>query len=449
MKKNSILWLGLLLLWACSDGNGTGSVIDISNPDDSESIELSSSDIQSSSSSETKEEKSCSSSTVKSSSSSSVNKKNSSSSEQTSSSSKDSKSSSSNSESNSSSSENSESGSSSSDNSESGSSTSSNPESSSSSSDNTVSSSSSSKPSSSAQSSSSLKLIATEISPIRIQSLGISPNADMTVFVLSGIAYIDAFDTTAISDLAPFFTKVDFFLVHVNEQGQTESALPQVQYTSQTMPREAINFGDMGVKIVDSAKAQCGTFKLFVILKASNSPEINDMFITIDSVEFVRDPIYCPEPGSSSSTIEPVELIQYNGQMKTSTTNGYSFKKGAEVPLKDAQIQVTMDELTGRFTLHGVNGYKVTRYSNDQDHENDDDWSATLLPPAPAHTTDFRFALTRLADATDFEKEAFWVVIGPDFDNKTADDFYTVALKESELIAGKNAAQLEIVYYKK
>ncbi len=173
------------------------------------------------------------------------------------------------------------------------------------------------------------------------------------------------------------------------------------------------------------------------------------MFITIDSVEFVRDPIYCPEPGSSSSTIEPVELIQYNGQMKTSTTNGYSFKKGAEVPLKDAQIQVTMDELTGRLTLHGVNGYKVTRYSNDQDHEYDDDWSATLLPPAPAHTTDFRFALTRLADATDFEKEAFWVVIGPDFDNKTADDFYTVALKESEIMAGNNAAQLEIVYYKK
>lgn len=449
MKKIGILWFGSLLLWACSDGNGTGSVIDISNPDDSESIELSSSDIQSSSSSKPKEEKSCSSSTVKSSSSSSVNKKNSSSSEQTSSSSKDSKSSSSNTESSSSSSENSESGSSSSDNSESGSSSSSNPESSSSSSDNTVSSSSSSKPSSPAQSSSSLELIATEISPIRIQSLGISPNADMTVFVLSGIAYIDAFDTTAISDLAPFFTKVDFFLVHVNEQGQKENALPQVQYTSQTMPREAINFVDMGVKIVDSAKAQCGTFKLFVILKASNSPEINDMFITIDSVEFVRDPIYCPEPESSSSTIEPVELIQYNGQMKTSTTNGYSFKKGAEVPLKDAQIQVTMDELTGRLTLHGVNGYKVTRYSNDQDHEYDDDWSATLLPPAPAHTTDFRFALTRLADATDFEKEAFWVVIGPDFDNKTADDFYTVALKESELIAGKNAAQLEIVYYKK
>lgn len=411
MKKIGILWFGSLLLWACIDSNDPGGPINISGTDDSESIELSSSNIQSSSSSENKEEKSCNSSTIKSSSSSSVNKKISSSSELTSSSSKDSKSSSSSIES----------------------------------------SSSSSKPSSSAQSSSSLELIATEISPIRIQSLGISPNADFSVFVLSGIAYIDVSDTAAISDSesAPFFTKVDFFLVHVNEQGQKESALPQVQYTPLTGPTAAISFEEQGAKIIDSAKAQCGTFKLFVIVKASNDLAIEDMFITIDSVEFVRDPIHCPEPGSSSSTIEQVELIQYNGQMKTSTTNGYSFKKGAEVPLKDAQIQVTMDELTGRLTLHGVNGYKVTKYSNNQDHEYDDDWSATLLPPAPAHTTDFRFAMTRLAEAADFEKEAFWVVIGPDFDRETADDFYTVALKESELIAGENAAQLEIVYYKK
>ena len=356
MKKIGILWLTSLLLWACLDSNDLGGTITISGTDDSDSTELSSSDIQSSSSSKPNEDKSCSSSTIKSSSSSSVNKKISSSSELTSSSSKDSKSSSSNSESSSSSSE-------------------SNSSSSESSSSSIESSSSSSKPSSSAQSSSSLELIATEISPIRIQSLGISPNADFSVFVLSGIAYIDVSDTAAISDSesAPFFTKVDFFLVHVNEHGQNEGSLLQVQYTPLTGPTAAISFEEQGAKIIDSAKAQCGTFKLFVIVKASNDLAIEDMFITIDSVEFVRDPIHCPEPGSSSSTIEQVELIQYNGQMKTSTTNGYSFKKGAEVPLKDAQIQVTMDELTGRLTLHGVNGYKVTKYSNNQDHEYDDD----------------------------------------------------------------------------
>lgn len=435
MKKISFLCLVSLLLWACLDSNDPDGLLNISNPDATVPIGFSPSDTQSPSSSEPNEDNSCSSNTDTSASSSSIDNKISSSSELISSSS-----------------EISESDFSSSDNP--GSSYSSDETSYSSfelGSSSSKTSSSSIKSSSSAQSSSSLELIATEISPIRIQSLGISPNADFSVFVLSGIAYIDASDTAAISDSesAPFFTKVDFFLVHVNEQGQKESALPQVQYTSPTMPRETIDFAKMGAKIIDSAKTQCGTFKLFVILKASNNPDINDMFITIDSVEFVRDPIHCPEPGSSSSTIEQVELIQYNGQMKTSTTNGYSFKKGAEVPLKDAQIQVTMDELTGQLTLHGVNGYKVTRYSNVQDHVFDDDWCATFLPPAPAHTTDFKYSPTKLADATDFEKEGFWIVIGPNFDRETADDFYTVALKESELIAGENAAQLEIVYYKK
>ena len=216
------------------------------------------------------------------------------------------------------------------------------------------------------------------------------------------------------------------------------------------MPRETINFADMGAKIIDSAKTQCGTFKLFVILKASNDPAIEDKFITIDSVEFVREPAYCrADPESSSSIIERVELMQYTGQMKTSTTRGYSFKDEAEVSLNDAQIQVTMDELTGKLTLHGVNGYKVTRYSNDQDHVFDDDWCATFLPPDPAYTTDFKYSPTRLVDSTPFENGAFWVVIGPDFDNETADDFYTVALERNDLIKGANAAQLGIIYYKK
>jgi hypothetical protein len=52
-------------------------------------------------------------------------------------------------------------------------------------------------------------------------------------------------------------------------------------------------------------------------------------------------------------------------------------------------------------------------------------------------------------DSTPFENGAFWVVIGPDFDNETADDFYTVALERNDLIKGANTAQLGIIYYKK
>lgn len=439
MKKISFLCLVSLLLWACLDSNDPDGLLNISNLDATVPIGFSPSDTQSPSSSEPNEDNSCSSNTDTSASSSSIDNKISSSSELISSSS-----------------EISESDFSSSDN----------PGSSYSSDETSYSSfelgSSSSKTSSSSIKSSSSsqsfsfqdfqEITVTNISPIRIYSLNITPNGDKTKFMITGSATLDAFDTTAISDSDsdPFFTKVDFFLAHVNGHGQNESALLQLQYTSPTMPRETIDFAEMGAKIIDSAKTQCGTFKLFVILKASNDPAIEDKFITIDSVEFVREPAYCrADPESSSSIIERVELMQYTGQMKTSTTRGFSFKNEAEVSLNDAQIQVTMDELTGKLTLHGVNGYKVTRYSNVQDHVFDDDWCATFLPPAPAHTTDFKYSPTKLADATDFEKEGFWIVIGPNFDRETAHDFYTIALKESEIIEGANAAQLEIVYYKK
>ena len=438
MKKISFLCLVSLLLWACLDSNDPDGLLNISNLDATVPIGFSPSDTQSPSSSEPNEDNSCSSNTDTSASSSSIDNKISSSSDLISSSS-----------------EISESDFSSSDN----------PGSSYSSDETSYSSfelgSSSSKTSSSSIKSSSSsqsfsfqdfqEITVTNISPIRIYSLNITPNGDKTKFMITGSATLDAFDTTAISDgFDPFLTKFDFLLVHVNEHGQNEGSLLQLQYTSPTMPRETIDFAEMGAKIIDSAKTQCGTFKLFVILKASNDLAIEDKFITIDSVEFVREPAYCrADPESSSSIIDRVELMQYTGQMKTSTTRGFSFKNEAEVSLNDAQIQVTMDELTGKLTLHGVNGYKVTRYSNVQDHVFDDDWCATFLPPAPAHTTDFKYSPTKLADATDFEKEGFWIVIGPNFDRETAHDFYTIALKESEIIEGANAAQLEIVYYKK
>ena len=252
-----------------------------------------------------------------------------------------------------------------------------------------------------------------------------------------------------------FFTNVHLDLVRVNEHGQNEQARINIQYTPPTLPAQTIDFAQMGVKISDSAKTQCGNFKLFVVLLATNDPKMHDRFVSWDSVEFVREPIYCEaEPKSSSSAaidsvVRKVEIRQFNGLMSTSETRGYSFKEDAEVPIERANIRVSMDELTGVLTLHGVNGYKVVKYDNSMDRDYYDDWDAFYLPQSPVYTTDFKFTEAKLTDSTYFDVDAFWVVIGPAFNKETADDFYTITLKTREWINEDGVCPLKIIYYKK
>ena len=135
--------------------------------------------------------------------------------------------------------------------------------------------------------------------------------------------------------------------------------------------------------------------------------------------------------------------------MTTSATKGYSFKKDAEVPKEQAQIQVTENK-NGELILHGVNGYKVVKYENANDRKWDDDWSSRFLPPSPAHTGDFRFTEASLADSVKFfDIDFFWVVIGPAFNNMTGDDFYTITLHTKELPDTNGVRELKIIYYKK
>ena len=135
--------------------------------------------------------------------------------------------------------------------------------------------------------------------------------------------------------------------------------------------------------------------------------------------------------------------------MTTSATKGYSFKNDAEVPKAQAQIQVSLDELTGELTLQGVNGYKVAKYKNQDDKNYEDDWSSTMLPPSPVHISDFRFARKELAGIADnFNKTAFWVVIGPDFNESTGEDFYAVTLDARGYTNADGTTDLMIIYCK-
>ncbi|MBO4714177.1 MAG: hypothetical protein J5615_09910 [Fibrobacter sp.] len=252
-----------------------------------------------------------------------------------------------------------------------------------------------------------------------------------------------------------FFTNVHLDLVRVNEHGQNEVSLINLQYTPPTLPATAINLAEMGVSIIDSAKTQCGNFKLFVVFGATNDPNIPEKFIAVDSVEFVREPKYCEaEPKSSSSAaidsvVRKVEIRQFNGLMSTSETRGYSFKEDAEVPIERAQIQVKQGR-DGGLMLYGVNGHKVTMYDNFRDKTTySDDWYSDELPPSPVHTTDFKFTEANLTDSTYFDVDAFWIVIGPAFNKETAEDFYTITLKTMERANEEGVRPLKIIYYKK
>ena len=324
---------------------------------------------------------------------------------------------------------------------------------SSSSSSNSITSSSSVEHGNPAQTSSS-SICISEVSPIHFLPLTAKPNADKSEFFFYGGADFHISECTAeASDETDFiFTNVNLQLVHVNELGQNEQARINIQYTPPTLPAQAIDFAQMGVKISDSAKTQCGNFKLFVELTATNDPKMNDRFVSWDSVEFVREPRCCEaEPSSSAGGIKPkIELRMYTGNMETIANLGFSFKDEAEVPLAQAQIQVSNSE-NGVLTLHGVNGYKVTEYDNLKDRTTyDDDWSSTMLPPQPAHMSDFMFTKAKLADSIqNFDIDAFWVVIGPNFNEITGNDFYAVTLSEKGIAYANGVRPLEIIYYKK
>ena len=434
---NKIVFFTLIsfFLWACSDGSSTGSetytgdVDTSSSEESSSSIEAPSSEIRNSASSEPDEDESCCSSTEENEESPSIDQKSSSSSKRKKSSSSKSKSKSS---------------------------SSSNSKTKSSSSSNSITSSSSDEYCTPTQTySSSESYLITLVSPIRMQPLTVKPNADKSEFTFTGGAVLERPCVPEDSYREPYFTSVQLVLARVNEFGQNEQTRINIQYTQPTLPAQAIDFAQMGVKISDSAKTQCGNFRLFVVLTATDDPEMDNRFVSVDSIEFVREPIYCEaEPKSSSSAamdsvVRKVEIKKFNGQMSTSKNRGFSFKEDAEVPIERANVRVSMDELTWVLTLHGVNGYKVVEYDNDKDRYYYDDWYAFDLPSSPVYTTDFRFTEANLTDSTFFDKYAFWIVIGPAFNKETADDFFAITLKSKDIPNEEGVSPLEIIYYKK
>lgn len=296
----------------------------------------------------------------------------------------------------------------------------------------------------------------TDVSPIRFQTASYTYNSDKTSFLFSGSATLDDNDTSANVGTGnyAYFTKMELNLVYVNESGQNVQSPIPLDYQPVTFPVTGINLREIGLSMNDPEKTLCGKFKLFINLYATNDSSNLEKFISMDSLEFEREPEFCviePEVSSSSEPtfVSEVELKMNTGVMSTSTFKGFSFKTDLEVEAENAEIQVTSDT-EGQLTLVGLNGYKVAKYINDKDQNYGDDWSSVEVPPAPVHINDFRFTETSLGEQSGFEPEYFYVVVGPSFNAETSDDFYAVTLLEKGEVPDANGVRsLTIIYYKK
>lgn len=309
----------------------------------------------------------------------------------------------------------------------------------------------------------------TLVSPIRLAGFDVVPNGDKTVFMFQGSALLDQWDTLAQDSTRndPYFTGIILELARVTETGEkvttplnayfTYNLNNQINFAAQP---SAINFTEMQAMIRDPEKTECGHYRLIAYTFATNdlpgSPDYKeDKFVSIDSLDFDREEEYCVvtviQSSSSEAIIgETVELEMVEGVLSNSNGYGFSFIQGIEVPSAEAQVTLNLTE-EEELVLVGLNGYLVGDYSNDNDVINfDDDWSSIALPPNPAHMSDFRFNKAALSETYEgFENSRFYVVVGPNFNQDTGEDFYALTLKEKQNKDANGVMKATVIYYRK
>lgn len=302
-----------------------------------------------------------------------------------------------------------------------------------------------------------------EISPIHFSNLNVISNNDKSEFKFEGIATLEIPDSLPSRNLdETYYTGIDFKLAQVNESGILfSSKLSQnLTYNMPVLPAKEFNFSEMQLKIDDPNKIECGNYRLYITAYASDAEtDYNgyynpQKFILRDSIEFFRDTTFCTENAASSSSQAIIDkglaLVQDTGSFSSQKELGFSFIKSAEVSIEEANIAISVSPTTKEFILKGVNGFKVTAYSNDNDKNFDDDWDPKFLPPPnPAHTSDFRFEPELLGDSVlYFNKDRYFIAIGPNYNSETGEDFYVLALYDYSFPDANEIIKANIIYYK-
>ena len=297
----------------------------------------------------------------------------------------------------------------------------------------------------------------TLVSPVSPLPISVTVSGDGSRMVINGGATFDLLDTTTIPTGAEVaFTNAELSLAKVSETGAIIGTTLQITYTPIPAPIANVNWGDQGAMIIDDNKSDCGTFIIYATYMATYDASNPNMYVTRDSATFVRDQSFCEAiPETPTQTPEEIaaasiELVSAVINIGTKDGKGVSLSSAAAVDASTADIIFTADELTGKITMHTQNGFQITEYSNTRDKNYDDDWTISMLPPSPAHMSDFRFRKSNLVPTLALESYKFYVVIGNNYNEQTGDGFYAFTLQEKSDTADANGNySLVLLLFKK
>lgn len=300
----------------------------------------------------------------------------------------------------------------------------------------------------------------TELAPIKPQPLTVEPNGVNSLFMINGGASLDLLDTTAIPTGAEVvFTKLQLRLGKVGADGSIQTTPLQItcggQVCDRNLAQPFISLTELQANIKDDNKSDCGTFRIFATYYASYDANNMEMFIKSDSVDFTRPQDACeevkqPEPQEVVVPGSNVALTYYTIKVNTKAGDGLSLATGTVVPVAQADIYFNSDELTDEIKMYTGNGFQLTEYINGDDVENfADDWTKDMLPPDPAHMSDFRFKTNRLQTSSDFTSYMFYIALGPNYNAETGDGFYAFTELDESVADANHNIEITLLVYKK
>lgn len=305
---------------------------------------------------------------------------------------------------------------------------------------------------------------ATVISPVRFSDMTATANGDQTIFKINGDAHFDLEDTTSlVTGNAPVFTKVEFALTKVVNNtitGTTATITPTLMdysvtpATLDTQFPDKVNFSELNLTV--SNVTECGTYQVFVTAYASDDATKMDKFISKNSVTFVRDEALCAaqqQQQQQQQQTNPADLIlltKTDISVSTADAQGLSFTTKSAVPKANADITISIQDVTNEIKLTANNGFKIGIYSNNGDKNYDDDWCKFVLPPEPVKLSDFRFREASLGTTiSPFDEGLAYVAIAPNYNAETGEGFYAFIKNEATIPDANKDIVLSFIVYSK
>lgn len=303
----------------------------------------------------------------------------------------------------------------------------------------------------------------TEQSPIRFTDFNVTPNVDKTVFMFQGSALLDNWDSASNVGTEegqdPYFTGLELKLAHVVSGTLAESQL----FLLMTNPLDFsgnnitnINLSELGTQIVDHNLLECGEYRAYISITATNDPADPTKFRSRDSIDFVREEVYCsPEPQPVSSSSEPAVIVELVEDSITLTAKGtgFNFTTWQSAPAEESDIYLELTE-TEELVLHVGNGTtRIGEYANANDKNYDDDYDYDVNNPnkLPVVTMNmFKFYESKLgSEIRDFIGSRYYIALTSNYDASTGDGFYAFTLAHRSTVDKSGNISIVLQVFKK